>query len=87
MASRFAAFLPFAVTVLFAGCTTLKSTRQSFRLGETVVCARVTQVRDLAPTMVNVHDDENTSAHAGKVVIRDSGGRLIELVHGGITRW
>jgi hypothetical protein len=33
--------------------------------------------------MVNVHDDENTSVRAGKVVIRKSGGRLIEIVHSG----
>jgi hypothetical protein len=33
--------------------------------------------------MVNVHDDENTSVAAGKVIIEQSGGRLIELSHGG----
>jgi len=33
--------------------------------------------------MVNVHDDENTSVRAGKVAMRESGGRLLELVHGG----
>src|SRR5579859_195135 len=35
------------------------------------------------PTMVNVHDDENTSVAAGLTNIDQFGGRLIELVHSG----
>jgi len=52
-------------------------------LGETAIDARVKQHGQHAPTMVNVHDDENTSVRAGTVVIRESGGRLVELAHGG----
>ena len=83
MASKHAAFLLLSAVVFLSGCTTLNSTRQSFRLGETVIHVRVTEHNEPAPTMVNVHDDENTSVRAGKVVIQESGGRLIELVHGG----
>jgi len=33
--------------------------------------------------MINVHDDEDTSVAAGRLVLAQTGGRLIELVHGG----
>lgn len=65
------------------GCTTLKSTEQTFHVGNTVLVARVLQRGPSKPTMVNVHDDENTSVLAGRAVLRQSGGRLIELDHGG----
>jgi len=82
MASRVSVILVLAV-VFVSGCTTLTSTRKSFRLGETAIYARVKQHGEPSPTMVNVHDDENTSVRAGSVVIRESGGRLVELAHDG----
>ena len=33
--------------------------------------------------LLNVHDDENTSAEAGRAVVRTHGGRLVELRHTG----
>jgi len=83
MANSCAAFLLLAATIFLAGCGTTTSTRHSFRLGESVISARVSQKGESSLTMVNVHDDENTSVRAGKIVIRESGGRLIELVHRG----
>jgi len=83
MASRLTSFVLLAAAACLAGCTTLSTNRHSFQLGDTRVQARVTQSQDANPTMVNVHDDENTSVRAGKVVIHASGGRLIELVHSG----
>ena len=83
MRNRLAAFLLVAAVAFLGGCSTLKSTRHSFRLGDTAIHARVVQDDHPSPSMVNVHDDENTSVRAGKVVIRESGGRLIELTHSG----
>jgi hypothetical protein len=54
-----------------------------FKIGRTVISAEVFQRGQPAPTMINVHDDEDTSVAAGKVVITQSGGRLIELAHSG----
>jgi hypothetical protein len=54
-----------------------------FKIGNAVVTAEVTQRGRPLPTMINVHDDENTAVAAGKVVLEQSGGRLIELSHGG----
>ena len=83
MANRFTAFVLLLAASLLAGCKTPSISRQSFQLGETSVQVRITHGREIGPTMVNVHDDENTSVRAGKVVIHESGGRLIELVHSG----
>lgn len=54
-----------------------------FKIGNAVVQAEVFQRGRPVPTMINVHDDENTSVAAGKIVIEQTGGRLIELAHGG----
>lgn len=66
------------------GCTSVtpKSTK-SFQIGETMIHARISQVGKPTPTMLNVHDDENTSVRAGQAVLKKSGGRLIELSHSG----
>ena len=54
-----------------------------FKIGNTVVTVEVFQRGKAWPTMINVHDDENTAVAAGRIVIEQSGGRLIELSHGG----
>jgi hypothetical protein len=54
-----------------------------FKIGNAIVTAEVFQNGKPWPTMINVHDDENTSVAAGKIIIEQSGGRLIELSHGG----
>lgn len=78
----------FALLILLAllaasGCATRDAARTSFKLGDTTVHAQVFQRGTTSPTMINVHDDENTSVLAGKIVVKESGGRLIELAHGG----
>lgn len=83
MASRLAVFLLFATTLILCGCTTPKSRKQFFRLGDTTLTVRVLHQGNPSPTMVNVHDDENTSVRAGKAVLQESDGRLIELTHSG----
>jgi hypothetical protein len=55
----------------------------AFKLGDTNVHAVLHQRMSARPTMVNVHDDENTSVEAGKANLEEYGGRLIELVHSG----
>ena len=69
----------------FVGCSTTRTvvTKVPFKIGDTVVTAEIFQCGKPAPTMINVHDNENTSVVAGKAIIRPSGGRLIELAHGG----
>jgi len=54
-----------------------------FKIGNAIVTVEVFQRGKPVPTMINVHDDENTSVAAGKIIIEQSGGRLIELSHGG----
>jgi len=57
--------------------------KMPFKIGNALVIAEVFQRGAPRPTMINVHDDENTSVAAGKIVIEQTGGRLIELSHGG----
>jgi hypothetical protein len=54
-----------------------------FKIGNAIVAAEVFQNGKPWPTMIYVHDDENTSVAAGKIIIEQSGGRLIELSHAG----
>ncbi len=55
----------------------------AFPLGDGLIHAIVHQCGAPRPTMINVHDDENTSVEAGLANINRFGGRLIELVHSG----
>ena len=55
----------------------------AFKLGESQIHAVVHQHQRATPTMLNVHDDEDTSVAAGLANIEQSGGRVIELVHSG----
>jgi len=57
--------------------------RIPFKVGNTVVTAEVFERGDASPTMLNVHDDENTSVAAGQTIIEQTGGRLIALRHSG----
>jgi hypothetical protein len=85
-----------AVLLCATGCVTSKPgqpltrpVRQTitmkipFKIGNTVVTAEVLQRGKPVPTMLNVHDDENTSVAAGQVIIEQTGGRLIALSHSG----
>ena len=55
----------------------------TFPLGDDQIHVVVHQRGAPWPTMVNIHDDENTSVEAGLANINRLGGRLIELVHSG----
>jgi hypothetical protein len=54
-----------------------------FSIGNQVVTAEVFQRGAARPVMLNVHDDEDTSVAAGKIVIEQTGGRLIQFSHSG----
>lgn len=58
-------------------------TKTAFKIGDDQIQAVVHQKRSAFPTMINVHDDENTAVEAGRKNIENHGGRLIELVHSG----
>jgi len=66
-----------------AGCASNRPRDVAFHLGNTTIHAMVLQHSPASPTMINVHDDENTSVIAGKEVLGQTGGRLIELSHSG----
>ena len=53
------------------------------KIGNSVLTVEVFQRGEPSPTMLNVHDDEDTSVAAGQVIIEQSGGRLIALTHSG----
>lgn len=81
---RRAAALLLLTTLLISGCATPKRTASiPFQIGTTTVHAHVFQSKHPGPTYLNVHDDENTSVRAGKKILAQTGGRLIELRHSG----
>jgi hypothetical protein len=53
------------------------------KLGDNTINAVVHQKAPVALTMLNVHDDEDTSVEAGLTNVRQHGGRVIEFVHTG----
>jgi hypothetical protein len=58
----------------------------AFQIGETTIHAQVRQFGTKKLTMVNLHDDEQTSVDAAVVVLQKEGGRLVELTHTGKRR-
>ena len=58
-------------------------TKVPFPLGDGEVCAVVHEKIRARPTMLNVHDDEDTSVAAGLADIAQHSGRVIELAHSG----
>lgn len=72
------------ISLLISGCSTPRRIAcVPFQIGHTTVHAQVYQRPAPGPTYLNVHDDENTSVTAGKKILPQSGGRLIELRHSG----
>src|SRR5580700_7911542 len=61
----------------------ISQTRIPFKLGDGEIHAVVHQLGSTRPTMLNVHDDEDTSVAAGLANIKEFGGRVIELAHSG----
>ena len=62
---------------------TIQAMRMPFIIGDTNVHVLMYQHGRPSPTFLNVHDDENTAVEAGKAVIDETCGRLIELAHSG----
>jgi hypothetical protein len=76
--------LALIAALLIPGCATPRRTANvPFHIGNTTVHAHVFQHSKPGPTYINVHDDENTSVLAGKKILTQTGGRLIELAHSG----
>ena len=73
----------FPALLIASGCATRNAEQTAFKLGDTTIHAKVFQRGKPSPMMINVHDDENTSVLAGKVIVKESGGQLVELVHSG----
>lgn len=57
-----------------------------FRIGDSQIFAQVTERGDARLTMINLHEDEQTSVRAARAVIQRNGGRFIELLHTGTRR-
>src|SRR5687767_12628780 len=83
MSGKWSVALPGVLLLAFAGCVTPQRSTATFTLGDTQIRALVSQWGAGGPTLINVHDDENSSVVAGKSVLRKSHGRLIELTHTG----
>lgn len=60
-----------------------KASAQKVQLGESEIEVATTEKAGARFVFVNLHDDENTSVEAGLEVLGKSGGRLVELRHGG----
>jgi hypothetical protein len=58
--------------------------RRPLRLGETTVDVVTSERPGSKHLFCNLHDDENTAVEAGLIALRRSGGRLVELQHGGM---
>ena len=61
----------------------IKVARRPLRMGETAVDVVISERPGSRHLFCNLHDDENTAVEAGLVALRRSGGRLVELQHGG----
>ena len=60
-----------------------KVARRPLRMGETAIDVVISERAGSKHLFCNLHDDENTAVQAGLVALRRSGGRLVELQHGG----
>lgn len=60
-----------------------KVTVRRVPVGETEIEVATTEKAGSRFVYVNLHDDENTSVEAGLEALEHSGGRLVELRHGG----
>ena len=61
----------------------VSTARRQLRIGETTVDVVISERPGSKLLFCNLHDDENTAVEAGLVALRRSGGRLVELRHGG----
>lgn len=61
----------------------LRQTTVRLRVGDGEIRANVFQNGAASPTLLSVHDDEDTAVAAGQANLAQFGGRLIELAHTG----
>ncbi len=54
---------------------------QRFMIGDTTVNVWIYEWQKAPTVFINVHDNENTAAQAGREHVRESGGTLVELKH------
>ncbi len=73
-----------ACLLLLGISTTAQDTIHTFVVGDTLVKLVEYESTAPGPLFFNMHDDENTSVEAAKEVLKKSGGKLYELVHGGV---
>jgi hypothetical protein len=66
-----------------AGDVPAKVSTRLVPLGESEIEVATTERGGARFVFVNLHDDENTSVEAGLEALEQSGGRLVELRHGG----
>lgn len=60
----------------------LKAGPYPYLVGDSVVTISVEEYGS-GPTFISLHDNENTSVNAARAIIKQHGGRLIELIHDG----
>src|SRR4051794_33777528 len=87
------------LAVILTGCTCLHDSKAykspvvdfslrtvAFQIGDSVLHVQARQFGSGTLTMINLHDDEQASVEAGVVVLKKTGGHLIELTHSGQRR-
>lgn len=79
--------VPFLLALMLcSGCQkkyALSQQAYPLQLGDTEVNIVVHEAEVPGLTLINLHDDENTSVEAGLALLRRHGGRLVELQHTG----
>jgi hypothetical protein len=71
------------ILVLLGADDAEKTGMRPIRLGDTEIGVATVEREGSRFLYINLHDDENTSARAGQEILKQTGGRLIELRHTG----
>jgi hypothetical protein len=73
-------------SVFMSGQATLSIQDLSHTVGTTSIGIRITEGSGSTQVYCNMHDDENTAVEAALKIIRETGGKLVELRHTGRRR-
>jgi hypothetical protein len=65
------------------GCPSATTSCKRFVIGDTTVTAGIYQSQSSRILFFNLHDNENTSVEAARPLVRERGGQLVDLQHGG----